>query len=116
MARRWIVVEVSLGRRRPVAVAVPDDDGAAVLAMSPAMLLPVLVVLAAVPVPVLSVLSIMAVLPVGIAAPMLAPVVVGERRRARQQERGAERQDDLVGHFFSDLSKDRKSTRLNSSN
>src|SRR3546814_4441831 len=49
MARLWIVVEVSLGRRRPVAVAVPDDDGAAVLAMSPAMLLPVLVVLAAVP-------------------------------------------------------------------
>src|SRR3546814_21021064 len=47
----------------------------------------------------------MAVLPVGIAAPMLAPVVVGERRRARQQERGAERQADLVGHFFSDLSK-----------
>src|SRR3546814_16007027 len=54
---------------------------------------------------VLSVLSIRAGLPVGIAAPMLAPVVVGERRRARQQERGAERQDDLVGHFFSDLSK-----------
>src|SRR3546814_13880556 len=47
----------------------------------------------------------MAVLPVGSPAPMLAPVVVGERRRARQQERGAERQDDLVGHFFSDLSK-----------
>src|SRR3546814_20404965 len=73
--------------------------------MSPAILLPVLVVLSAVPVPVLSVLSIMAMLPVGIAAPMLAPVVVGERRRARQQERGAERPDDLVGHFFYALSK-----------
>jgi hypothetical protein len=75
-------------------MAVPDDDGAPVLVVPSAMLLPMLLVLA-----------VMAVVPVGVAPPVLVPVVVGERRRARQQECGAERQNDLVGHCLPILPK-----------